>query len=161
MDFVAKYFQAERAESFVFLGVGLTALALAAWFLLFRQEALLRGAAFPLALVALIEIAVGWTIMTRSPQDIVRVNQMLREAPGRIQTEEIPRMEGVMRNFVILRWVEIALLAAGLLMVILLKDQPFWRGAGMGLAIQALAMLAADYFAEARGHVYLDALRNL
>jgi hypothetical protein len=61
---------------------------------------------------------------------------------------------------VILRYAEIALLAIGFLLIFISKTD-FWRGVGYGLAVQAALMLAADYFAEARGHVYLAALKKL
>ena len=34
--------------------------------------------------------------------------------------------------------------------------RPFWRGVGLGLALQAGLMLLLDLFAEARGSTYLD-----
>lgn len=160
MDFVQKYFAAERAESLVFLGIGIAALAAAAWFFGAKNDALLRGAAWPLAMVALIQITVGYTILTRSPKDIVRVEHIVQHEPPRIQSEEIPRMEAVMRNFAFIRWVEIALLAAGIALMFF-SAEGFWRGVGYGLAVQAALMLVADYFAEARGHVYLAELKKL
>jgi hypothetical protein len=36
----------------------------------------------------------------------------------------------------------------------------FWRGLGLGLAIMALLALTADFFAEKRGHVYLNGLKE-
>lgn len=160
MDFIQKYFAAERAESFVFLGIGLAALAAAAWFFFAKNDALLRGAAWPLALVALIQITVGYAVMVRSPKDSERVQHIVRHEPLRLQSEEIPRMEAVMRNFAIYRWTEIALLAVGIALFFA-AGTGFWRGVGIGLAAQAALMLLADGFAEARGHAYLAELKKL
>lgn len=161
MDSAKKYFNAEQAESLVFFGLGVVAMAIAVWFFFFKNDAMFRGMAWPLALVALIQLGVGYTIYTRSPKDLARVENTLQNDRSRIQSEEIPRMEKVMQSFVIIRWTEIALILAGLGLFFFMKDSAFWRGVGIGLAVQAALMLCADYFAEARGHVYLAELRRL
>jgi hypothetical protein len=46
---------------------------------------------------------------------IVRVNEIAQTHPTKIQSEEIPRMHMVMKNFTIYRWVEIILLLAGII----------------------------------------------
>jgi hypothetical protein len=159
MDFIRQYFNAERAESMVFFGLGVIAIVLATWFFLGKNSEFYRGMAYPLAIVALIQLAVGASIFMRSPVDTARVEGFVQHEPNRIASEEIPRMEKVMRQFVMLRYFEIALIALGLILIFVSKSD-LWRGIGMGLTAQAAIMLACDYFAEARGHVYLDALKN-
>lgn len=158
---IISYFGAERLESFVFIGVGVIALGLAAYVLLASHNAMLRGAAWPLALVALIQITVGSGVALRSPKDIARVQTIVQSEPQRLRSEEIARMVTVMRNFVLYRWIEIGLLAAGLLLCVFAPSASAWRGAGIGLAAQAGLMLALDFFAERRGSAYLDWLRTL
>jgi hypothetical protein len=71
-------------------------------------------------------------------------------------------MEKVMKNFTLLRWIEIALLIVGLALVYRFTgNRNFYWGIGLGLAMQAALMLGADYFAERRGGIYLTGLRSL
>ena len=66
-------------------------------------------------------------------------------------------MEKVNRNFLIYRWVEIVLAIAGIVMIVRYRNQPdssFLYGLGITLAIQAILMLGADYFAEKRAIAY-------
>jgi len=73
-------------------------------------------------------------------------------------------MKTVMKNFVIYRWVEIAFIIAGLVLIFLFRSNPdksFWYGFGVALAIQAIFMLGADYFAEKRGEVYTSHLEEI
>jgi hypothetical protein len=111
-----------------------------------------------MTLVALLQIGVGANIYLRSPKDIVRVTSMVQTNPSLIEKEEIPRMITVARNFVTLKWVEIVLIILGLWLIYYMTRGQFWWGVGVGLAIQASLMLAADYFAQQRASVYLDAL---
>jgi hypothetical protein len=155
MDPITTYFEAERAESALFLIVGLLALGVAAWGTWRSRRPWLAGAAWPLTAVALVQITVGASIWLRSPHDAARVHQIVQLAPQRLYSEEIPRMRQVMANFEIYRSLEIGLLATGLLLAAMTARRPAWRGAGLGLALQAALMLLLDFFAEARGRTYL------
>ena len=59
-----------------------------------------------------------------------------------------------MRNFVIYRYVEIALIILGIVLMYSSMNDTFWRGIGLGLFIQASIVLSLDFFAERRGHIY-------
>jgi hypothetical protein len=111
--------------------------------------------------IALIQLIVGFEVYFRSPKDIIRVNQMMQTEVAKIQTEEIPRMETVMKKFVLYRWVEIACLLAGIFMFFYFPLMTLLKGIGIGLAIQASFMLLLDYFAEDRGKIYLDYLQGI
>ncbi len=72
-------------------------------------------------------------------------------------------MEKVMKNFVTIRYVEMILAVTGLILFFYFRvntEKQFWAGLGLGLLIMALLGLGADYFAEKRGHVYLNGLKN-
>jgi hypothetical protein len=42
---------------------------------------------------SLVQIVIGTTIFTRSPKDNLKVENILKYEPKKIQAEEIPRME--------------------------------------------------------------------
>ena len=161
MQQINNYFGAERVESLLFIAVGVVALGISAYALLASQSAPLRGAAWPLALVALIQLGVGGGVYLRSPKDIDRVQRIVLIEGERVRSEEIPRVELVLRNFVLYRWIEIGLLVAAILLLGFAAAASAWRGVGIGLLIQAGLMLALDFFAERRAMVYLDWLRAL
>jgi hypothetical protein len=161
MQLIEKYFNAEKYESILFIIVGLTAIGFAIYYLTKVKLPFNNGMAYPLILVALIQLVVGTSVLIRSPKDIARVNTIVQTDKAKIQSEEIPRMEVVMKNFDIYRWVEIALLVLGIILFFAMKPETFWKGIGLGLAIQSSFMLALDYFAESRGKWYLAYLREL
>ena len=158
MNPIEKYFRAEKNESILFLSVGAAALVVGIFFLMKLKRPFYTGMAYPLVAVALLQIVVGGAIFLRSPKDMARVHAMLSTNKASVGTEEIPRMEGVMRNFVVYRWVEIVLLALGLAAAAYFPALSFWKGVGVGLSIQAGLTLVLDFFAESRGKVYLDYL---
>lgn len=155
-----EYFKAEKYESVFFIVIGLVAIVLSIYFWKSLQVPFYKGVAIPLTLVAFIQLTVGITVFLRSPKDIVRVSKIVNGESLRIRTEEMPRMELVMKNFTIYKYVEISLLAIGLFLFFLLKDD-FWKGVGIGLLIQAGLMLALDFVAESRGKQYIEYLNTL
>jgi len=158
MDAVSSYFDAERAESLLFIGIGALALAACAYYVLARRPAFFKGMALSLAIVALIQLVVGITVFVRSPQDDARVHAALQADRAHIAAVEVPRMQAVARNFVLYRWIELALLLLGAVLVARAARGSAVRGAGLGLALQAALMLALDLFAERRAEAYLGFL---
>jgi len=166
-SFIYKYFIAEKQESLLFLIVGIAAIMLAIIFFIFiRSNPLFyKGAAIPLLAIGIIQCVVGFAVYARSDKQMNEVAYNIGMEPvSYTRTQELPRMETVMKNFVIYRWVEIALIVTGIVLIFLFRanpDRSFWYGLGITLAIQAFLMLGADFFAERRGGVYTEELENL
>lgn len=161
MEQITNYFNAEKSESIVFILVGSIAILIAIYFLFKLKESFFDGMAYPLIAVALIQIVVGSSIFFRSPKDIERVSLIIQTEKSRIQTEEIPRMEVVMKNFQIYHWIEIILIVIGMILFLFFQQISIWKGVGLGLSIQAGFMLLLDFFAEKRGIEYLEFLRTI
>ena len=161
MNSVVKYFNGEKAESYLFILIGVIAFAMALYFFFVLKTSFWKGVAIPFIIVALLEFIVGYTIVTRSSKDIIRVQTYIANEPQKIQIDEIPRMEKVLSNFVIYRYVEIALIILGIVLMYSSMNDTFWRGIGLGLFIQASIVLSLDFFAERRGHHYIVYLQEL
>ena len=163
--FIQEYFNAERFESLFFVAVGIVTTLISVYFVFVLKKPFFYGMAISLIFVALIQLVVGTTVFLRSPKDIIKVENILKNEPSKIKTEEIPSMETVMKNFVTYRYVEIGLAILGIIFYFTLSTQTFTtsllKGLGLGLAIQAILMLSLDFFAEKRGHEYLDTLIQL
>ncbi|MFM7852982.1 MAG: hypothetical protein ACKO96_13970 [Flammeovirgaceae bacterium] len=161
MEHITKYFNAEKNESVLFILVGFVAIVFAIYFFTKGKQPFYTGMAYPLFCVAFIQLTVGGTVYLRSPKDILRVSQLVQTDKPKIQTEEIPRMKTVMKNFAVYKWVEIALIFVGIVLFFYFPPMTSWKGAGLGLFIQASFMLLLDFFAESRGKIYLDYLQTL
>jgi len=166
-SFIYKYFIAEKQESLLFLIVGIVAVLLAAvcWFFIKSNPSFFKGAAIPLLAIGLIQFVVGYTVYSRTDKQKADIAYNIGMEPvNYVKQTEQPRMKTVMKNFVIYRWVEIAFIIAGLVLIFLFRSNPdksFWYGFGVALAIQAIFMLGADYFAEKRGEVYTSHLEEI
>ncbi|MCH7415604.1 hypothetical protein MM213_19030 [Belliella sp. R4-6] len=161
MNLIEKYFNAEKTESLLFIGFGILAVILSIYFFFVIKESFWKGIAIPLVFFSIVQIVIGATIFTRSPVDNARVENILKQEFHKIQSEEIPRMEKVMNNFVYYRYFEIAMMFFGIVLMYALSNYGFWKGFGLGLFIQCAVLLSLDFFAEKRGHFYVEHLKEL
>lgn len=156
------YFIAEKQESLLFVIIGIVAIVVGVIFLVMMKTPLYKGIAIPIIAIGLIQGIVGFTVYARSDAQRKDIVYKMDLNPGAIKDAEIPRMETVMKNFAIYRWVEIILLIVGIALVLVYKNnnaKQLLFGVGIGLAIQSTIMLGADYFAEKRGGDYLRGLQ--
>ena len=161
MNQIEKYFNAEKAESLLFIIVGLLAMIIAIYFIVIIKTPFYKGFAYALIAIALLQLIVGTTVYFRSPKDIIKVNNIIEYNDHlKIKSEEIPRMQTVMKNFIIYRWIEIVLIIAGVISIFVFPTLQFWKGLGAGFALQGILMLLLDLFAENRGKVYLNYLQS-
>ncbi len=148
------YFTAEKLEALLFILVGFTALAVSVW--LFKSGGRYKGMLYPLAAIALIQITVGSTVYFRTDAQVAALTAQYQNERSAFRTDEMQRMEVVVKNFVLYRWIEIGLLATGIFLMLGLRHNALWHAVGIGLGIQSALMLALDYFAERRAAEYLQ-----
>lgn len=162
IGFEERYFKQEQIESYFFIILGIIAICLACIFLGIIKYSFFKGMAIPLLLIGIIQLTIGTIIYIRSPEDKYRVTQMLINERSKIKTEEIPRMEKVMANFTIYKWMEIILIMSSIILLVVFYSSPqtFWKGLALGLLIQSCIMLSLDILAEKRGQIYLEKLQQ-
>src|SRR6185436_10434398 len=103
-SFIYKYFTGEKNESLLFLIVGIAAIALGIVFYFFikTNPAFFKGAAIPLVAIGIIQCVVGYTVHARSDKQASYVSYNIGMEPiAYAKHTELPRMETVMKNFVI------------------------------------------------------------
>ena len=97
----------------------------------------------------------------RTPNDIERVSTFYKKEQSKLQSEELPRMEKVIRNFGVIKKVEIGIFLVGLILAIVFWKNDLVKGVAIGLLIQGFGLYMFDHFAESRGEVYINFLKSL
>jgi hypothetical protein len=160
---IEKYFNAEKGESWIFMAIGIVGIIAAIIFFFFIKTNFYKGAAIPLILVGLLLGVVGYNVYKRSDGDRTRNVYAYDMNPGELKEKELPRMETVMKNFIIYRYTEITLALIGIGLFFYFKnniDGKFWKGFGTALTLMAILALSADYFAKKRGKIYIDGIKS-
>lgn len=160
---IEKYFNSEKQESLLFIIIGAAGILTALIFFFACKTNFYKGAAIPLFAIGLLLGIVGFTVYKRSDDDRIRNVYAYSMTPSDLKNKELPRMQIVMKNFIVYRYTEIALALFGMALFFYFRENAnavFWKGFGSALAIMALIALAADYFAEKRGAVYIKGLTS-
>lgn len=159
---IEKYFMAEKSESLVFMAIGAAAIIAAIICFFMLKSAMCKGAAIPFLAIGLLLAIIGYTVYNRSDADRIKNVYALTMNPGDLKEKELPRMEQVMKNFVLYRYIEMGLSLLGIILLVYYYNNEamaFWKGVGLALAIMAILALTADYFAAKRGEIYLKDLK--
>lgn len=160
LKMIQSYFQKEKIGGFVAMAIGIVACAVGGAVLLKAGSPFYTGFCIPLVLIGFIQIMVGATVARRSDLQSEDLNKLLTDSPAEFRSLESPCIATVMQKFVVFKWVELAVIAVGLALVLLIKTDNFPRGLGAGLLVQGVIMLVFDFFAEKRGKEYSGFVRN-
>ncbi len=150
---IEKYFIAEKHESLVFLVIGIAAILLAITFYFLIKSPVYKGAAIPLLALGLIQAIAGYAVYVKSDDQRISQVYAFDMNPDQLKTIELTRMQKVKTNFLVYQWIEIALMIAGLVLVILFRNQEpgsYWMGFGLALTLMAAELYTADFIAEKR-----------
>lgn len=160
MEALHTYFAAERQGGLVAALLGIASFAFSGW--LASTSSAFRAMIAPLALIGLIQLGIGVTLWVRTPAQVSTLVAGISGEPAAARSArgaEIVRMERVMKSFVVIKAVEILLIAVGAALIFLVRQRGWAVGLGMGLLVQAAVMLVFDVFAEARAEIYMAWLR--
>lgn len=153
------YFVAEKQESVIFIVVGLLAIVFSVW--LWMNGHRLKSMAYPLVVIAMMQIVVGSTIYLRTDSQVSTLSTQLQVNPAALKADETARMETVMKNFSIYKAIEMLMLIMGVVMIAFFQRHDVAAGIGVGLVWQAAFTLTLDIFAEARGADYLFVVQRI
>ncbi|MFT3932508.1 MAG: hypothetical protein QM726_02740 [Chitinophagaceae bacterium] len=160
---IEKYFLAEKQLGLIFVIVGAVAVVLAVIFLLALKTNFYKGAAIPLIVLGLLQLIAGFTVYKRSDEDRIRNVYAYDMNPGQLKSEELPRIQNVVKKFAAIKWVEIILMVAGVFLLLYFRSdetKAFWVGLGITLALMTTITFIADYTAEKRAVLYKNGLES-
>ena len=157
-DALTMYFNGEKYAGLLLAGFALLVVATAT--VIFRAGSTFRPFAVTLGVVAAAEMALGVGLYLRTGPQVARLAEQLRSTPGQYFADEAARMDRVQRNFVVIVYVELAVIIVASLVVLFLKGRPTVTGVALGLLISAAVLFAFDVYAERRGADYLTAIGN-
>lgn len=158
-DELVRYFQAEKAESALFLLAAAAAIAIS--LVLVNSASDYRWAAAPLVAVALVQLAVGATVLLRTNAQVQRLTDQIDTDPQDYRGQELTRLAAVTRGFRWYKAVEIVVLLGGVALTYAFAGRMSWYGVGVGCIAQGALMLVFDLIAEHRADVYIEHIRRL
>ena len=161
---IEQYFLAEKSAGLFFLIAGIAAVCISVAFFIVAKTTLYKGMAWPLIILGLIQAVVGYTIYSKSDQQRVDNVYAYDLNPGKLKSNELPRMQKAVRGIAIFLWIELITFITGIVLLVVnrqffshsssLPYNSFWLGVGIILIIEALVLAGADLMAYKRGKEY-------
>lgn len=161
---IEQYFMAEKSAGLFFLIAGIVAVCISVAFFILSKTTLYKGMAWPLFILGLIQVAVGYTIYSRSDQQRIDNVYAYDLNPGKLKSTELPRMQKAVKSISVFLWIELITFIIGVILLIVnrqffshtssLPYNSFWLGVGIILIIEALLLAGADLMAYKRGKEY-------
>jgi len=118
----------------------------------------LRSFAVTLGVLALIEITIGVGLYLRTGPQVNGLVAQLGSDAARFFADDAARMARVQRNFVVVQFIEVAVIVLAAIPALALKNRFWIAGIVLGLLLNAALLLAFDLVAERRGAAYLAAI---
>ncbi|MEM7552347.1 MAG: hypothetical protein AAF363_21865 [Bacteroidota bacterium] len=159
MDNIINYFNGERIQCFIGLLISIIFITASVYFL-FLQKPFFKGVAYVALPLSTFLIAICIGVITRTSGDIDRVTTYYKSNPDQVRTEELPRMEKVMRNFAIIKKVEMGLFILGIVLAISFWSNHLMRGIAVALIVEGVTLYLFDHIAELRGIIYIRFLTS-
>jgi hypothetical protein len=162
MNPLTSYFHAEKSESLVFLGAGISGVVVALYWWMVEVSQILDGAGWPLFLIGLLQLAVGAVVFFRTDRQVATLSTLVKESPEAFRIDELDRMHAVSQNFIRIRWIEIALFfTSGIMILMFFPLKGFWFGFALALAFESAISLTFDFFAEERADHYKEFIKRV
>lgn len=160
---IERYFIAEKSASLLYIIIGAAAIILAVLFYFYLKTSWHKGAAVPLLMIGIVHLVASIIVYRKCDDDRKRNAYAYDMNIGELKNKELPRMEKVNRNFTVLRYIEIALMIAGLVLFYSFNtnySRQFWAGFGIALVIEAAMTFGAGYTAQLRAKEYTKGLSD-
>ncbi|MEO7047345.1 MAG: hypothetical protein ABI091_18730 [Ferruginibacter sp.] len=154
---IERYFIAEKSESLWFIIFGIAAICLAIVIFFFIKDSWYKGAAVPLLIFGILQLAAGYTVYKSSDKDRLQNVYAYDMNPTALKTKELPRMEKVNATLKVLLYGEVLLFIVGIVLFFYFKKDPsknFWAGFFLVLAIESMLSFAGDRVAFNRSKEY-------
>lgn len=157
---IQAYFNSEKKGAYLALALGLIACTFGSGLLISAKPPFYTGLAIPLIVIGIIQIFTGASIARNSDFQAYDLDKLLSDNRIAFIQAELPRMENALKTLQQHRYIEMALVAIGFILILVVSEPVFSKGLGAGMFAQGAVSFLLDYFSEKRGKSYLQFIRS-
>jgi len=162
-EYIEKYFATEKQDGMMLIIAGIIAIALAIFLLIKGQDLFNRGVGIILIATGIWQMMMGYPGFMHSDAHRVDMVYAFDMNPGQLRSDELPRMERVLKSMRNYRIIEAVMFFIGLILVFIFfsnEERQLWYGVGLGLALQFMVVFIMDYYSGKRAEEYLMLLKT-
>ncbi len=160
-DELLSYYGSERTTGYLFGALGVASAA-AGGVLVTRSQDFARGLGWSLLSLGVLEVLGGGFYALQVNGEIDHYTRALERDPAAFKIEEAAHIHGTTSRFIFYRIGELVVAAAGVGVAAygFASNHDAWKGAGIGIAGEALSLFALDIFGQVRAARYEEKVRR-
>jgi len=155
---IETYFHGERVEMIAFLAFA-AVLIIASIVLWTTRDAFARPLAIVLFASALVSCSTAIPLLLRDGPNKQALLQQLEQGNARAMSDELARMEAVVRNYPYYRYLFVAAILAAAVMALFFRNATT-LGVGVGLLVFGATGFVVDHYSQQRAEVYIEQLKS-
>ncbi len=157
---IFKFYKAQKAQGLLFIIIGFIAINISLILVINVNNIFSNGLTIPLSIIGILQVYFGINIFKKSPKHLLMVQGFVKENQSLMVNIEIPFIhnEILFQKKMINTFLFLNVLAV--LFIFIFNNTLFLQGLGIGLFIQSLIVITANYFAAQRSQIYLKWLND-
>lgn len=157
---ILKFYKAQKAQGLLFIFIGFIAIITSLLFVFNINNIFSNGITLPLFIIGILQVYFGVNTFKNTPIHLLLVQGFVNENIASMANIEIPFIhkeilfqKKMINTFLFLN-------ALAILFLFIFNNTLFLQGLGIGLFIQSLIVITANYFAAQRSQIYLKWLND-
>lgn len=157
---ILKFYKAQKAQGLLFMIIGFIAVFISILLVINVNNIFTNGLIIPLFIIGVLQVYFGINTFKNTPEHLLLVQGFVKENQASMTNIEIPfiHKEILFQKKVIN--IFLFLIALAVLFIFIFNNTLFLQGLGIGLFIQSLIVITANFFAEQRSQIYLKWLND-
>ncbi|MCF8429969.1 MAG: hypothetical protein K9G64_07540 [Bacteroidia bacterium] len=157
---ILKFYKAQKAHGLLFIFIGFIAIIIASILVIKVNNEFSNGITLPILIIGILQVYFGINTFKNTPIHLLLVQGFVKENQASIVNIEIPFIHKEILFQKKMINIFLFLIALAILFLFVFNNTLFLQGIGIGLFIQSLIVITANYFAEQRSQIYLKWLND-
>jgi hypothetical protein len=157
---ILKFYKAQKVQGILFMFIGFITIIISLFIVVNVNNMFSNGLIIPLFIFGVLQFYFGINTFKNTPKHLLLVQGFVKENPVSMANIEIPfiQKEILFQKKMINSC--LFLIALAVLFIFIFNNTLFLQGFGIGLFIQSLIVITANFFAEQRSQIYLKWLND-
>lgn len=157
---ILKFYKAQKAQGFLFMLIGFIALIISLLIVTNARNEFSNGLIIPISIIGIFQVYFGVNAFKNTPKHLLLVQGFVKENQAAMANIEIPSIHKTILFQKKMINTFLFFIALAILFMFVFNHSLFLQGLGIGLFIQSLIVITANYFADQRSQVYLKWLND-
>jgi hypothetical protein len=157
---IQKFYHAQKAQSLLFLVLGIFATILSIYFFIAGINAISLGFAIPFFVFGLTQTILGFKTYMKTNSEREFVMLSAKENTQQIITIEIPKIKKILTNYSRKNYIFLGLNVLSIIIFTVFSAFELYKGIGLALFVQSLIHISSLYFENNRSQIYFKWLND-